>query len=207
MKLIEINPDNPQPNKIKEVVEYLRKGEIIIYPTDSVYAFGCDLFNVKAIEKLCLLKNQKINKRKFSFVCKDISQVSEYARQFGNSIFKMMKKILPGPYTVILNASSKVPKVVQAKKKTVGIRIPDNNIALAIVEELGNPMITSTVSFENLEDDFYHNEPWFLAETFQNNVALTVDGGTGGVEPTTVLDCTENEINIIREGKGEISEL
>ena len=207
MKLIEINPDNPQPNKIKEVVEYLRKGEIIIYPTDSVYAFGCDLFNVKAIEKLCVLKNQKINKRKFSFVCKDISQVSEYARQFGNSIFKMMKKILPGPYTVILNASSKVPKVVQAKKKTVGIRIPDNNIALAIVEELGNPMITSTVSFENLEDDFYHNEPWFLAETFQNNVALTVDGGTGGVEPTTVLDCTENEINIIREGKGEISEL
>jgi len=207
MKLIEINPDNPQPNKIKEVVEYLRKGEIIIYPTDSVYAFGCDLFNVKAIEKLCVLKNQKINKRKFSFVCKDISQVSEYARQFGNSIFKMMKKILPGPYTVILNASSMVPKVVQAKKKTVGIRIPDNNIALAIVEELGNPMITSTVSFENLEDDFYHNEPWFLAETFQNNVAITVDGGTGGVEPTTVLDCTENEINIIREGKGEISEL
>lgn len=205
MRLIEINTDNPQPHKINEVVKALKKGEIIIYPTDSVYAFGCDLYNQGAIEKLCQMREEKPNKKLFSFVCKDISQVSEYARQFENHIFKLMKKILPGPYTFILNASQKVPKAIQAKKKTVGVRIPQNNIALQLVEELGNPMITSTVKIDEATD--YGTEPWFLAETFQNHVAYVIDGGSGGTESTTIIDCTSGEIEITREGKGDISEL
>lgn len=203
MRLIEINSDNPQPHKIKEVVKALKKGEIIIYPTDSVYAFGCDLYNQSAIEKLCQLRDEKPNKKLFSFICKDISQVSEYARQYDNHIFKLMKRILPGPYTLILNASQKVPKAIQAKKKTVGIRIPDNNIALQLIEELGNPMITSTVKIE--QDTDYGTEPWFLAETFQNSVAYVIDAGTGGTESTSILDCTSGEIEIVREGKGDVS--
>ena len=205
MRLLEINSDNPQPHKIKEIVEALRKGAVIIYPTDSVYAFGCDLYNQKAIEKLCQIRGEKANKKLFSFICKDISQVSEYARQFDNNIFKLMKKILPGPYTFILNASQKVPKAIQAKKKTVGIRIPDQNIALQIIEELGNPMITSTVKID--EDSDYKNEPWFLADTFQNLVDFVIDAGSGSSESTTILDCTSGEVEIIREGKGDISVL
>lgn len=202
MQLIDINPDNPQENKIQRVVEALKKGAIIIYPTDSKYAFGCDLFNKDAIEKLCQLKNEKPEKMQFSFICKDISQVSEYARQFDNSIFKFMKKVLPGPYTFVLNASQIVPKIVQAKKKTVGVRIPDNNIARLIVEELGNPLITSTV---NLSDEHeYKNEPWYLADYFQKTIDLVIDGGSGTEDETTVLDCTGDTIEVIRLGKGEM---
>lgn len=199
MRLIDINTDNPQDHKIKKIVEELRKGALIIYPTDSKYAFGCDLFNRKAVEKLCEIKKEKPGKMQFSFVCKDIAQVSEYARQFDNSIFKFMKKVLPGPYTFILNASQLVPKVVQAKKKTVGIRIPNHAVALKIVEELGNPLITSTVT---IEDEDYANEPWFMAEYFQNQVDFVLDSGSGIDAETTVLDCTTGEIEVVREGIG-----
>lgn len=204
MQLIEINSENPQENKIDKIVEELRKGALIIYPTDSRYAFGCDLFNKDAIERLCQIKNEKPGKMQFSFVCKDISQVSEYARQFDNSIFKFMKKVLPGPYTFILNASQLVPKIVQTKKRTVGIRIPDNSIAMQLVEVLGNPMITSTVTLDKEEHE-YRNEPWYLADYFQKSVDFVIDSGTGSDLETTVLDCTGSEISVIREGIGEFS--
>ncbi len=202
MQLIDINPENPQENKIQRIVDQLKKGAVIIYPTDSRYAFGCDLFNKEAIEKLCLLKNEKPEKMQFSFICKDISQISEYARQFDNSIFKFMKRVLPGPYTFILNASQIVPKIVQAKKKTVGVRIPDNKIVMQLVEALGNPLITSTVKLS--EEHVYQCEPWYLADFFQKSVDIVVDGGTGNMDETTVLDCTTNAIEIIRLGKGEV---
>ena len=203
MQLIEINPENPQENKIDRLVDAMRKGALIIYPTDSKYAFGCDLFNRDAIDRLCQLKNEKPGKMQFSFVCKDISQVSEYARQFDNSIFKFMKKALPGPYTFILNASQLVPKIVQTKKRTVGIRIPDNTIALQLVERLGNPMITSTVNFTG-EDQDYGNEPWFMADFFQKTVDFVIDAGSGLDDETTIIDCTESEMSIVRQGKGEV---
>lgn len=202
MQLIDINPENPQENKIQRIVDQLKKGAVIIYPTDSRYAFGCDLFNKDAIEKLCLLKNEKPEKMQFSFICKDISQISEYARQFDNSIFKFMKRVLPGPYTFILNASQIVPKIVQAKKKTVGVRIPDNKIVMQLVEALGNPLITSTVKLS--EEHVYQCEPWYLADFFQKSVDVVVDGGAGNMDETTVLDCTTNAIEIIRLGKGEV---
>ena len=204
MRLIDINSQNPQEHKIQKIVEELRKGALIIYPTDSKYAFGCDLFNRDAVAKLCAIKNEKPGKMRFSFICKDISQVAEYARQFDNSIFKLMKKILPGPYTFILNASQLVPKIVQTKKKTVGIRIPNNEVALKIVEALGNPLITSTVKIEN-ED--YANEPWFMAEHFHNTVDYVIDSGAGQDIETTVLDCTSGEIEVIREGLGSIENI
>jgi tRNA threonylcarbamoyl adenosine modification protein (Sua5/YciO/YrdC/YwlC family) len=203
MQLIEINTENPQSHKIQNIVDALRKGALIIYPTDSKYAFGCDLFNKDAIERLCVLKNEKPEKMQFSFMCKDISQVSEYARQFDNSVFKFMRKVLPGPYTFILNASQLVPKIVQAKKKTVGIRIPNHAIVQEIVERLGNPLITSSVNFS---DEFeYRNEPWFLAEYFQKTVDIVLDAGTGSEEETSIIDCTEAEMVVIRYGIGEIN--
>jgi tRNA threonylcarbamoyl adenosine modification protein (Sua5/YciO/YrdC/YwlC family) len=205
MQLIDISPENPADYKIKKIVEAMRKGAVIIYPTDSKYAFGCDLFNKDAIERLSQLKNQKIGKMQFSFICKDISQVSEYARQFDNSIFKMMKKALPGPYTFILNASQLVPKIVQTNKKTVGVRIPNNSIALALVEELGNPLITSTVNLD-LEEHDYGLEPWYMAEYYQKLVDFVIDSGTGVDAETTVLDCTTDEIVVVRQGLGEIQE-
>jgi tRNA threonylcarbamoyl adenosine modification protein (Sua5/YciO/YrdC/YwlC family) len=202
MQIIDINPDNPQEIKIKKLAEALRKGALIIYPTDSKYAFGCDLFNKDAIERLIQLKNQKVGKMQFSFICKDISQVAEYARQFDNSIFKLMKKVLPGPYTFILNASQLVPKIVQTNKKTVGIRIPDNTIAQMLVEELGNPIISSTVSLP--EEETYRNEPWFMAEHYQKLVDYVIDAGSGNDDQTTVLDCTTDEIVLVRQGIGKL---
>lgn len=202
MQLVEINPENPQQHKIKQIVEVLKAGGIIIYPTDSVYAFGCDLYHQAAVEKICQIREEKVSKSMFSFICQDISQVSEYARQFDNRIFKAMKNALPGPYTFILNASHKVPKIIQAKKKTVGVRIPDHPIALAIVQELGNPMITSTVKIK--DDSPYIREPWYMAEYFNGRVDLVIDGGPGLDVATTVLDCTGDEIEVIREGLGTI---
>ncbi|MCH2046680.1 MAG: threonylcarbamoyl-AMP synthase, partial [Saprospiraceae bacterium] len=142
--LISINPDNPQEKRILEVVECLRNGGVIIYPTDTIYAIGCDLFNPKAIDKLCRIKRIKPDKSKFSFICYGLSDISQYTKQIDNTVFKSMKRTLPGPYTYILNANNKVPKIVQAKKKTVGIRIPDQNITRTIVKELGNPIITTS---------------------------------------------------------------
>ncbi len=203
MYLSRINPNNPQDKKIDEVVRILAKGGVIIYPTDTVYALGCDIHNQKAIEKLCQIKGVKVDKTNLSFICNDLSHISEYSKQIDSHIFKTMKKALPGPFTFILKASSKVPKILQAKKKTVGIRVPDNNIARQIVERLGNPIITTSLKDD---DDVieYTTDPELIFEKYQKRVDLVVDGGYGNNVPSTIVDCTDNEIAIIREGLGDI---
>jgi tRNA threonylcarbamoyl adenosine modification protein (Sua5/YciO/YrdC/YwlC family) len=203
MYLTRINPDNPQLNKIDEAVRILEKGGVIIYPTDTVYALGCDIHNQKAIEKLCKIKGVKVDKTNLSFICNDLSHISEYSKQLDSNVFKIMKKALPGPFTFILKASSKVPKILQAKKKTVGIRVPDNNIARQIVERLGNPIITTSLKDD---DDIieYTTDPELIFEKYQKVVDLVIDGGYGNNVPSTVVDCTDNEVNIIREGLGDI---
>ena len=203
MYLTRINPDNPQLNKIDEAVRILEKGGVIIYPTDTVYALGCDIHNQKAIEKLCKIKGVKVDKTNLSFICNDLSHISEYSKQLDSNVFKIMKKALPGPFTFILKASAKVPKLLQAKKKTVGIRVPDNNIARQIVERLGNPIITTSLKDD---DDVieYTTDPELIFEKYQKVVDLVIDGGYGNNVPSTIVDCTENEVEIIREGLGDI---
>ena len=203
--ILNINPDNPQENKIREVVQCLRKGGVIVYPTDSIYAIGCDLYNQKAIEKICRIKQVKPDKTKFSFVCYDLSDLSQYAKQLDNSIFKSMKRTLPGAFTYILNASSKVPKIIQAKKKTVGIRVPDNNIPRMIVKELGNPILST--SMKRTEDDVreYYTDPELIQEDFGKLIDIVIDGGYGKNMGSTIIDCTNNELEIVREGLGDLS--
>lgn len=203
--ILSINPDNPQENKIREVVACLKKGGIIIYPTDSIYAIGCDLYNQKAIEKICRIKKVKPDKTKFSFICYDLSDLSQYAKQLDNIIFKSMKRTLPGPFTYILNASSKVPKIIQAKKKTVGIRVPDNNIPRMIVQELGNPILST--SMKRTEEDVreYYTDPELIQEDFGQLIDIIIDGGYGKNVGSTVVDGTNNGLEIIREGLGDLS--
>lgn len=205
MSLIQINPDNPQEHKIQEVANLLRKGAVIIYPTDSVYAIGCDIFNHKALERICKIKGVKPEKAQFSFICHDLSNIAEYTRQFDNSIFKLIKKCVPGPFTFILNSSAKVPKLIQPKKKTVGIRIPNNNIPLKIVEALGNPILTTSIKDDD-EVLEYTTDPELIHERYEHVVDLVIDGGFGQNEATTVIDCTGSEIEILRQGLGNLDE-
>tara|TARA_B100000809_G_C15138332_1_gene531673 strand:+ start:2708 stop:3331 length:624 start_codon:yes stop_codon:yes gene_type:complete len=202
MKLLKIHPEDPQQRFLDEVVTCLKKGGIIIYPTDTVYAIGCDMFNQKAIEKLCKMKGVKPEKANLSIVCNSLSHLSEFAKQLDNSIFKLMKKTLPGPYTYILKASGNVPKILHHKKKTIGIRIPDNKIALAIVEHLGNPIITTSLK---IEDDIleYPTDPQQIFEDCFNMVDLVIDGGYGQLTGSTVIDATSTDIVILREGLGD----
>jgi tRNA threonylcarbamoyl adenosine modification protein (Sua5/YciO/YrdC/YwlC family) len=203
-KLIKIHPDNPQMNKISEVVDVLRKGGIIIYPTDTVYAMGCDIHNQKAMERLCKMKNLNPAKANLSFICYDLSHISEYTRNLPNNIFKVMKKALPGPFTFILNAGSKLPKILDTKKNTVGIRIPDHNIPRLLVKELGNPIATTSVKDDNDDILEYPTDPEDIFEKYQGLVDIVIDGGTGNITPSTMLDCTSGEIEIVREGLGDI---
>lgn len=205
MSLIQINPDNPQEHKIQEVANLLRKGAVIIYPTDSVYAIGCDIFNHKALERICKIKGVKPEKAQFSFICHDLSNIAEYTRQFDNSIFKLIKKCVPGPFTFILNSSAKVPKLIQPKKKTVGIRIPNNHIPLKIVEALGNPILTTSIKDDD-EVLEYTTDPELIHERYEHVVDLVIDGGFGQNEATTVIDCTGSEIEILRQGLGNLDE-
>jgi len=204
MKLLKIHPEDPQERLLDEVVACLKRGGIIIYPTDTVYALGCDIFHHKAIEKLCKMKGVKPEKAQFSIICNDLSHLSEFAKQLDNSIFKLMKKTLPGPYTYILRASGNVPKILHHKKKTIGIRIPDNNIALAIAEKLGNPIITTSLK---INDDIleYPTDPELIFEDYANKVDMVIDGGCGQVTASTVLDATTTDVVVIREGLGDIS--
>lgn len=203
MRLLNIHPEDPQHRLIREVVDCLKKGGIVVYPTDTVYAVGCDMFNHKAITKLCKLKDVKPEKANLSIICNDLSHLSEFAKQLDNSIFKLMKKTLPGAYTYILKASANVPKILQHKKKTIGIRIPDNKIALAIAAELGNPIITTSLK---LDDDIleYPTDPELIFEDYSTKVDLVIDGGYGGLTGSTVIDATTSEIEIIREGLGDV---
>lgn len=199
--LLKIYPENPGERQIRTVVECLNDGGIIIYPTDTVYGMGCDIFKSKAIERIAQIKGIKAEKANFSFICNDLSQLADYTRPIGNDVFKLMKKNLPGPFTFILNASNSVPKYIQSKKKTVGIRIPDNNIPLEIVRELGHPIMSTSIHDDD-EILEYTTDPELIYEKYKNLVDIVIDGGYGDNEPSTIIDCTDYEPLIIREGKG-----
>ena len=205
--LIEIHPHNPDLRKLKIAVDILNAGGIIIYPTDSVYAVGCLLNQSKALENLSKFKNVKPQKSNFSIICYDLSNISEYARNIENNIFKIMKKALPGPYTFILNASSKIPSYFNANKKTIGIRVPDNRIVHEIVKACNVPLVTT--SLHDDEDNFleYHTDAELIHEKYGNQVQLVINGGIGNIEPTTIIDCTLGTPELIREGKGSVENL
>lgn len=202
--LIRLNHDNPQPKDIQLIIDCLKNDGVIIYPTDTVYSIGCDITKQKAIEKVCRLKNIKPEKANFSFVCSDLSHLSNYCKPISNSLFRVMKKALPGPYTFILEANNNVPKLLKQSKKTVGIRVPDSNICKAIVEALGNPIMTT--SLNNTADDImeYFSDPEVIHQEYQDKVDIVIDGGFGNLYASTVIDCSNDELEIIREGAGSL---
>ncbi len=200
---LKIYPENPDEKKIQMVVDCLKSGGVIIYPTDTVYGIGCDIFQQKAVERICEIKNILPQKSNLSFICYDLSNISEYARVEDN-VFKVMKKALPGAFTFILKASSKSPKIVNSKKKTVGIRIPDNNITRLIVKELGCPILTSSVKDDD-EIIEYSTDPELIYEKFKHQVDMVIDGGFGNNVASTIVDCSEGDFEVIREGLGDIS--
>ena len=205
--LLKIHPDNPDRRKLEQVIDCLQRGGVVIYPTDTVYSIGCDLTNKKAIEKVARLKNVKPEKANFSVIFHDISTLGEYTKQFNRNIFKAVNKALPGPYTFILNASNNVPKLFFSKsKKTIGIRIPDNNIARELVRMLGNPLIATSVHDED-EIIEYTTDPELIYEKYENLVDMVIDGGYGNNEASTVLDCTNEEIEVVREGIGSLDDI
>jgi tRNA threonylcarbamoyl adenosine modification protein (Sua5/YciO/YrdC/YwlC family) len=197
--LMHIHPRDPQPRLIKQVVESLRQGGVIIYPTDTIYGLGCDIFQQKAIERICRIKQVDPRKAQLSFVCSDLSHLSDYAKQLPNPVYRLLKEYLPGPYTFILPASKMVPKMIQSKKDTIGLRIPDNNIAMAIVKELGRPILSASLPGELVED---YTDPEIMYENFMNDIDIVVDGGMGGTVPSTIVDCTSDEPIVLREGLG-----
>lgn len=202
-EIIRIYEENPNPKEIRKVVEILRKGGLVIFPSDTVYALGCDITNTKALEKVARIKGVKLEKANFSFICHDLSNLADYTRQLSSGTFKILKRALPGPYTFILPGSNNLPKVFKNKKE-VGIRVPDNNIALALVKELGNPIISTSIKDED-EVLEYTTDPELIFEKWQNLVDVVVDGGYGDNVASTVIDLTGEEPEIIREGKGSLS--
>ena len=200
---LKIHPQTPEQRKIDKAVEVLRDGGVIIYPTETVYGIGCDIYNKDAVERVARIKGVDSSKNNFSFICNDLSHISEYVRNIPTPLFKVMKKTLPGPYTYILRSSSKVPKVIDSKKKTVGIRVPDHPIPRMIVEALGNPIITTSIHDED-EVIEYSTDPELIYEKFSKLVDIIIDGGPGNNVASTVVDCTdENEARIVREGMGD----
>jgi tRNA threonylcarbamoyl adenosine modification protein (Sua5/YciO/YrdC/YwlC family) len=198
--LLHIHPENPQPRQIKTAVDCLQRGGVIIYPTDTIYGLGCDILQHKAIERVCRIKNVDPKKAQLSFICSDLSHLSDYAKQLSTTTFRLLKEYLPGPYTFILPASKMVPRILQSKKDTIGLRIPDNKIALAIINELGRPILSASLPGEMVED---YTDPEIMYENFMNEVDMVIDGGIGGIEPSTVIDCTKAEYEVIRMGAGE----
>jgi tRNA threonylcarbamoyl adenosine modification protein (Sua5/YciO/YrdC/YwlC family) len=204
-EFLKIHPGNPEGRKIDHVVGILKKGGVIVYPTDTIYGIGCDLMNRKSVERLCYLMDVKPQKMDLSFICNDLSHISEYVRRIDTPVFKLLKKALPGPYTFILESSSKVPRILDVNKKTVGIRIPDHNIPRAIVSQLGNPLITSSIKDDDKIKE-YTTDPEEIYEDFKHLVDVVIDGGAGNNVPSTVIDCTGNEITIVRQAAGNIEQ-
>jgi tRNA threonylcarbamoyl adenosine modification protein (Sua5/YciO/YrdC/YwlC family) len=198
--LLHIHPDNPQLRLVKQVVTCLQKGGVVIYPTDTIYGLGCDILQPKAIERICRIKKTDPRKAQLSFICPDLSHLSEYAKQLSNSTYRILKEYLPGPYTFILPASKMVPKILQSKKDTIGLRIPDNKIASAIVSELGRPILSASLPGEMIED---YTDPEIMYQNFMDEVDIVIDGGIGGTVPSTIIDCTKEEYEVIRMGAGE----
>lgn len=204
-ELVKIYNENPNEREIDKVVKILQKGGIIIYPTDTVYGLGCDITNTKAMEKVAQLKGLKLEKANFSFICYDLSNLSDYVKQIDTPAYKILKKALPGPYTFILPSSTNLPKAFK-NKKTVGIRIPDNNIIRELVKKLGNPIVSTSIYDE---DDLleYTTDPELIFEKWGNKVDIVIDGGYGSNIPSTVVDLSEGEITILREGLGSVEAL
>ncbi len=202
-QFIKLYNDNPSPKELQKVVAVLRNGGLVIYPTDTVYGLGCDITNTKALEKIAKIKGLKLDKANFSFVCNDLSHLSDYIKQIDTATFKILKRALPGPYTFILPGSTSLPKAFK-KRKTVGIRIPDNAIARALVSSLGNPIVSTSIRDE---DDVleYTTDPELIFEKWQHIVDVVIDGGYGDNQASTIIDLTSDEPNVIREGKGDLS--
>ena len=200
-EFIRIYPENPDERRIRQVVDCLRDGGLVIYPTDTVYGLGCDISNTRAVEKIARIKGIKPQKNDFSFICYDLSHIADFAR-VGNAAFKLMKRVLPGPYTFILDATSNVPKLLNTNKKTVGIRVPDNLIPRLIVKELGNPIVTTSIKDDD-EVIEYSTDPELIYEKFKNQVDIIVDGGYGGNIGSTIIRAVGEEFEIIREGAGD----
>ena len=198
--LIKIHPEDPQPRLIKQVVECLKDGGVIIYPTDTIYGLGCDIMQQKAIERICLIKNINPQKAQLSFICRDLSHLSDYTKSIDTPLYRMLKNYLPGPYTFILPASKLVPKILQSKKSTIGLRVPNNVICQHILDALGNPILSTSLPGEMVEDN---TDPEIIFEKFEHLVDFVIDGGIGGMVPSTMVDCTSDEWNIIRQGLGE----
>jgi tRNA threonylcarbamoyl adenosine modification protein (Sua5/YciO/YrdC/YwlC family) len=201
-ELLKIYPENPNPKAIQKVVDVLRKGGLIIYPTDTVYGLGCDITNVKALERIAKIKGVKLERSNFSFICHDLSNLSDYVTQIETPIFKLLKRSLPGPYTFILPGANTLPYPFK-KKKTVGIRVPDDPIALEIVRVLGNPIVSTSIHDED-EILEYTTDPELIFEKWNTKVDMVIDGGFGDNQPSTVIEVNRSEITIIREGKGSI---
>jgi tRNA threonylcarbamoyl adenosine modification protein (Sua5/YciO/YrdC/YwlC family) len=203
--LIKIYPDNPNEKVIQQVVDVLKKGGIIIYPTDTVYGMGCDISNSKAIDKICKIRGIKPEKANFSFICYDLSHISDFTRQIDNETFRVIKKALPGPFTFIFNANKNVPKLLSSNKKTVGIRVPDNTIAREIVKMLGNPILSTSIHDDD-EIIEYSTDPELIHEKYKDIVDLVIDGGYGDNEPSTIVDCSVGDFEILRQGKGKLDQ-
>ncbi len=198
--LIHVHPQNPQMRIIRQVVDCLRGGGVIIYPTDTIYGLGCDISQHKAVERICRIKKIDPQKAQLSFVCYDLSHLSEYAKQLGTPAYRVLKQYLPGPYTFILEASRQVPKILKSKRDTVGIRVPDNTIARCIVKELGNPILSASLPGENVED---YTDPEIIQDVFGKQVDMVISGGIGGTVPSTIIDFTQPEPQVLRQGAGE----
>jgi tRNA threonylcarbamoyl adenosine modification protein (Sua5/YciO/YrdC/YwlC family) len=201
--LVKIYPNNPNEKQLEEVVACLRNGGLIIYPTDTVYGLGCDIYQAKAIEKLCKLRNIKPEKANLSFICADLSHLSDFVKPIDNAVFRVLKHALPGPFTFILNANNKVPKLMHSNKKTVGIRVPDNEIARSIVKLLGNPIVSTSIHDDD-EVIEYSTDPELIYEKYKDLVDMVIDGGYGELQASTVVDYTSDEPVILRQGKGDL---
>ncbi|MDC7997916.1 L-threonylcarbamoyladenylate synthase [Gilvibacter sediminis] len=199
---LKIYPENPNPKQVAQAVEIIRQGGLVIYPSDTVYALGCDINNKSALEKVARIKGVKLEKANFSFVCRDLSHLSDFVKQIDTSTFKLLKRALPGPYTFILPAGNNLPSAFK-KKKEVGIRVPDNSIAQALIEQLGNPIISTSIRDED-EIIEYTTDPELIYEKWQDQVDLVIDGGYGGNVASTIIDLTSGEPELIREGKGSL---
>ncbi|CAN5786369.1 L-threonylcarbamoyladenylate synthase [soil metagenome] len=205
--LLRINPDKPDENSIRKAAEVLRSGGIIIYPTDTVYGIGCDITQPKALEKLCRLKGIKLAEANFSIICHDLSHLSDFTRSISTSVFRVLKKALPGPYTFILEANNNVPKIFQSKKKTVGIRVPDNLIVQEIVKATGNPIVSSSLHDADDEMLDYYADPDLIYEKYNEKVDLVINGGYGNIQASTVIDVSKGEFEVVREGLGSVEHL
>lgn len=203
--LLRIHPDNPPLNRIQQAVDIIRKGGIVIYPTDTIYGLGCDIHNARAVEKLCRIKGVQPEKANLSFICSDLSHITDYANGITTPVYKVLKKALPGPFTFIFEANTKAPRYGGVKRKTVGIRVPDNQICTMLVRELGNPIISTSIRDDD-EILEYSTDPDLIFEKYRPLVDLVIDGGFGNNTASTVVDCTNEDFEIIRQGAGDIEQ-